>query len=302
MNLRCVVFAILLSACEFGGGRGPGALGIVVDAAMVDAPKVQRDAPIDGKLFLDAVPDAPPIDSPVTLQGHLLLTEVSLSPDAGEFVEIYNPTGAMVDLSHYYLSNHGDYWKYPIGPPNEPGDHWIVQFPTNATLAAGGVITVATQTAAAFKTNYGVAPSYSIADGTMLPTDISTVGTPHLTDSGAFVALFNWDGAAGIVKDVDMIMVGTPTPTNTLTCNGMCNKSGVTQVGMTYATDADTMMAQTATPGSGTSTKRVLAETGHETQTGGGNGLTGHDETSEDTRMTWDNTFTAPTPGTVPAL
>ena len=48
--------------------------------------------------------------------------------------------------------------------------------------------------------------------------------------------------------------------------------------------------------------KRMLGETGYETQGGAGNGITGDDETSENTRMTWDSTFTAPTPGTAPTF
>ncbi len=49
-------------------------------------------------------------------------------------------------------------------------------------------------------------------------------------------------------------------------------------------------------------TKRILPETGHETTGGGGNGLTGDDETSEDVSATWDSSpFSAPTPGSVPA-
>jgi hypothetical protein len=289
---------VFVAACEFGGGRGPGALGHLIDAPTPDA-KVKRDAPpIDAPMMKKdaAIPDAPD----ATL--HLLLTEVALSPDAGEFVEIYNPTGATVDLAHYYLSNYGDYWRYPVGGQAEPGSHWIVQFPTAATLADGGVVTIATSSAVMFNATYGIDPTYSIADGTMLPTALSAVGQPRLTDTGAFVALFNWDGSAGIVHDVDIMVVGMPSATNTLDCGGTCNKSGVTQVGMTYATDADTIAAQTATPTTGTSTKRILAETTHETQMGTGNGLTGHDETSEATNVTWDSTFTAPTPGVVPAL
>jgi len=63
--------------------------------------------------------------------------------------------------------------------------------------------------------------------------------------------------------------------------------------------------AQGATPGGCVSTKRILLEDCHETLAGTGNGVGGHDETSEDTAVTWDgapgNAFSAPTPGQVPA-
>lgn len=46
----------------------------------------------------------------------------------------------------------------------------------------------------------------------------------------------------------------------------------------------------------------MMAEAGHETQAGTGNGIEGDDETSEDTRTTWDSTFLAPTPNAAPTL
>ena len=45
--------------------------------------------------------------------------------------------------------------------------------------------------------------------------------------------------------------------------------------------------------------QRTVPEAPAEVQTGSGNGLHGHDETSEDTSLTWS--VGAPTPGTVAA-
>jgi hypothetical protein len=127
-------------------------------------------------------------------------------------------------------------------------------------------------------------------------------GVPSLTNAGEPMVLFQWDGAGDLVHDVDIVLAGIPAATNLLT-----SKSGVTIDGpdadttaTAYATDARTLAAQATTPASGKSTKRIARETGHEVQSGAGNGITGDDETSEDTGSTWDVTYTLPTPGTVP--
>jgi len=278
-------FAILvgvLAGCEWGGG--PDFTGNVV---IPDAKKVSADA---------RKPDAAPPDAPtMAATGHLLLTEVALAGAGQEFIEIANPTPAAIDLSHYYLADNGDYWKLPAGVPNVSQGDFIAQFPAASTIAAGAVITIATGTAAAFNTAYGANPTYSIADATLTITTSS--GTPGLTDSGEIVVLFAWDGTSALVKDVDIMLAGAPTPNN-----GLVSKSGMTQGSGTYATDAETIANQPSAPAAGTSTKRIAVETGHETQAGTGNGITGHDETSENTAVTWDTTFTAPTPGTIPQL
>ncbi len=295
MTSKAVV-VLVLGACQWGGGPGPGPSGRVTDAGKPDAaPK--KDAAIDARGGgSDAImmPDAA-IDAPPTSTAHLLLSEVCVTPDGSEFIEIYNPTAVAIDLTHYYLSNHGSYYTLPLGAPTLPLAHFVVKFPDGASIAAGGVQTIATQGAMPFMAAYGAPPTYSITDGTM--TAVTVNSTPRLTDGGASLILFAWDGTSGLVKDVDIMVVGIPSNTNVLV-----NKSGVTQMGMTYATDAMTIGPQPSAPGIGQSTKRIKREDGQETQTGGGNGLTGHDETSEHTEVTWDTAFGAPTPGTVPAL
>jgi uncharacterized protein len=280
---RVLVTVITLSGCEWGGGNDAPANLIAPDAhSNIDARRA--DASIDGAL-----------DASVTNQRHLLLTEITLTPTGAEFIEITNPGTQPVDLTKYYLSDNGNYFKLPLGAPAISQGDFIVQFPAAATIAAGGVITIATGSAAAFTTAYAAAPTYSIADATMLQTVIT--GTPSLTDGGEIVVLFEWDGTSMLVKDVDIMLAGAPSP-----INGLVSKSGVTQGASTYATDLDTLANQASAPAAGTSTKRIAAEAGHETQIGTGNGISGDDETSEDTAATWDSAFTAPTPGTVPLL
>jgi hypothetical protein len=229
-----------------------------------------------------------------------LLTEVVLAPSGGELVEIANPSDQPVALAPYYLADTGDYFRVPAGATAGASD-FIVTFPAGATIPPKAAITVALGTAAAFQTTYGVAPTYSIADGTM--TAVAVSGTPSLTNGGELVALFYWAGDSDLVRDCDLVLVGTPT-----TANGLVDKSGVALDGpdadstaTAYAADARTLAAQPSAPASAQSTKRIALEPGNEVQAGAGNGLTGDDETTENTAATWDTTFTAPTPGTLPS-
>lgn len=270
-----------------GGDARPGADGSV-DA--FENP-LHADAPV-----ADAAADAPPAVAGTTL----VLSEVVLAPNQGEFVEIYNPTAAAVALTGYYVTDSGNYFTLPAGGAAATSD-FIAKFPAGASIGPHTAITVAIDTAAMFQATYATAPTYSIGSGTMT---LVSGSAPSLTNAGEIVALFYWDGQSDLVKDVDLLLAGVPS-----VGNGLVDKSGVAQDGpdagtttSAYATDARTVLPQTAAPGTSLSTKRILGEPGHETQAGTGNGLTGDDETSEATRMTWDSTFTAPTPGVVPAF
>lgn len=255
----------------------------------VDAPGSHVDAPGSPH------DTAPVIDAPPPKPQTLLLSEIMLAPDGDEFIEVVNPTSAAVDLTHYYVSDRNDYYKLPTGTLTTTTTDFIAQFPSAASLASGGVATIAIGSAQAFHNGTGVSPTYSIADGTMVKTLVGTAAS--LTNTGELVVLFEWDGTSPLVKDVDLMIAGSAALG---TANGLAAKGGMTQGSASYAADVDTIPPQALGPGSGLSTKRVLLEAGHELQSGTGNGLTGDDETSEQTNVTWDTSFTGPTPGTVP--
>ena len=256
-----------------------------------DAPPAGDGAPDDGETAADARPGS---NSRAPL-----VTEVVLTPTMGELIEITNPTGQVIDLTSYYLSDSGNYFRLPAGATVDPTD-FIVKFPAGAMVAARSTITIAIDTAANFQAVHGVAPTYSIASGTMM--SVVANGSAQLTNGGELVVLFEWSGS-DLVHDCDLTLAGVPTA-----ANGLVNKSGVPVDGpdadsmtTTYSTDARTITNQALAPGSGVSTKRITGEAGNETQAGTGNGLGGDDETSENTSATWDTTYSAPTPGTVPS-
>ena len=109
-------------------------------------------------------------------QVHLLLTEAVVTPTLEEYMEIYNPTGATVDLTNYYLSDDEDYALQPgafgAGPaPNLFSSDFIVQFPSGAMITAGQVVLIAFD-GAGFIAEYGFAADYE-----MKGTD---AGTPDM--------------------------------------------------------------------------------------------------------------------------
>ena len=286
----CGLIVLTLGACATGG-RPPG--------EGEPTPDTPGSIEPDGGT-VQPNPDGPEPDTSVEppTGASLLISEVALAPAGGEFIEIINPTAAAVDLSMYYLSDNGNYFKLPGGVTVESSD-FIIRFNAGTSIPAGGVITVALDTAASFQTTYGVAPTFALGSGGMQL--IASSGTPTLTNAGELVVLFRWDGVSDLVADSDLLLVGVPTA-----ANGIVDKSGQAIDGpdadatpTSYGTDSRTIAAQSAAPGAGQSTKRVALETGFEAT--GGNGITGDDETSENTAMTWDTTFTAPTPNAVPA-
>jgi hypothetical protein len=279
-----ILAVLLLGACASAGSSGDGLDGGKPDAASPGG---------------DANPDSSSGGDSTGSSAALIITEVVLAPSTGEFIEIANPTAQTVDLSTYYVSDSGLYFKLPAGAPVLDVNDFIVKFPAGATIPPSGVITVAIDTAANFATVYGVQPTFSVAGGTMTPVATNGVGT--LTNAGEIAVLFEWDGQMDLVRDVDIMLAGVPTA-----ANGIIDKSGQAFDGpdadttpTAYATDARTMHVQATAPASGKSTKRIALDTGHEVA--GTNGIDGHDETSEDTASTWDTAFTVPTPGTVPA-
>ncbi len=245
-----------------------------------------------------------PRSSPLLLSEVVLTTVPGSMTDPGEMIEIVNTSADDVPLSTYYLSDNGNYYRLPVSATVDPTD-FIVKFPEGAVIHGHQAMTIAISTPTDFASTYGVAPSFSLRDGSL--QTIAMNGAPQLTNAGEPIILFQWDGQSDLVRDVDIMIVGVPSAVNALP-----SKSNATQDGpdpdkdsSKYAVDLGTIHAQPAAPGNGFSTKRIALEDGHEVQSGTGNGQSGDDETSEDTSVTWDGTaanpFTAPTPGVAPS-
>jgi hypothetical protein len=284
-----------------------------------DGPTPDADDTPDATIVDAAEPDAPLIDSP-PVAGHLLITEVKTT-GASEFVEIYNPTGAAVDLTNYYLADINDYWQYPGHVAGNvtialQASDFIEKFPDGTTIPAGGVLVIATD-APDFVTLYTAEPNFTLdemsASSVSMVTLITNTGpNPGLTNDGEMVVLFAWDGASDLVQDVDIVVAGAaPSAGNTLIAkapvdgpDGDTNATAYLADALTIQDmEADTVddMAMSLFP----SYKRIAAEGANEVASGG-NGITGHDETSEQSRTTWDsngtNAYTNGTPGTVPSF
>ena len=237
---------------------------------------------------------------------HLLLTEVDVA-SAAEFIEIYNPTSQPIDLRNYYLADVNNYFELPANPTARTltdNNDFLARFPAGATIGPKQTVVVAIS-GTAFNTAYPAVTSgvYSInSTGTTTAMEFiwkSAAPTPGLTNGGELVALVFWDGLSDNVKDVDIVLAGNPSATNNLVAKTPVDGPDTGTATTAYATDARTIQTFATTAGSGFSYKRNRLEGTNEVLTGG-NGIDGNDETSEQTRTTWDTTYTAPTPGVVP--
>lgn len=238
---------------------------------------------------------------------HLIFSEILVNPSgtetddiSSEYVEIFNPTTGPIPLDDYYLSNYNNYFMLPAGS-FDYGDrsHFMLKFPAGATIAPSSTVIVC-QGASTFFSALGFSGSlvnfqnqqgtptlYEVKDtDSEVPNMVNLKsGLPRqdnlaLDNTGQLLALFHWDGESDLVKDVDLVRWGTPLAENSLML-----KTGIAIDGPDADTDASTY-ADDAGPSSPTYTgtvvvlKREVSDESGEVSTGG-NGITGHDETTE---------------------
>lgn len=307
-----------------------GAVDTGVPDVGVDVPRDARDAGADAALSDAAVDATACTPATETCNGrdddcdgiidesacgtHLLVTEVVVAPTDAEFVEVHNPTSAPVDLSNYYVTDAHDYACYLGRACTITGrtamtldsTDFVARFPSGTSLPPGGYVTVATGAPAAFAALNGRCPDFYLPSRAVLgdagvaplgsctasrpmlsgPSSTTTIGsTAGLGNAVELVMLFRWDGTAALVEDVDYVFWGTPSTTNI-----QVDKSGTSVTGSTYRADRSAAMQQRSrVPDTGASLIRCdFSETG-ERRTGG-NGIGGHDETSEALASTWRTT------------
>ena len=219
---------------------------------------------------------------------HVIFTEVVLTPSDGEYVEISNPTESAVDLTNYYLTDGTDisssklYYNLPVEDNYWSGSStdFICRFPSGYTLAPGAAIKISLRDNSAYESVYGQTPDISLDDDMLSVSEDSDTkgnpGAPKLHNSSETLILFYWDGSSEIVKDVDYLIWGDNS--------FAIDKSGVDG----YLSDTPTS-SQSLMPVHATNEKLVRLDKsseGGETQANG-NGITGHDETSEPLADTW---------------
>ena len=241
-----------------------------------------------------------------TAGDHLLISELAVAPGPAEFVEIYNPTASAVDLTDYFLSDNSAYVGIASGAPwapvtSNPGTDFLAQFPAGTSIPADGVLVVASDPG--FETAYGTCPDFYLAaapvacGGNMVPPMLAPanggIGDKSgtlLSNDREMVVLFHWDGVANVLEDVDYLTWGTMFDDNT-----RADKTGLAG----YQPDtARASQKPAGAPPVNESTERCQADAA-ETLTDG-NGITGHDETSEDLGTAFVPQAT-PNPGTKPA-
>ncbi len=261
---------------------------------------------------------------------HLLISEFAVTPTDGEFVEIFNPTAEAVDLTNYYITDYvlssnplNNYWRLVDGQlvpdPAFPND-FLAKFPDGATIQPGETVVVALHDDGSFTSFWSqgsniAVPDYELVqDGSidgvldMVDPGPAAIGAPYiqsaagLSNAREVIVLFHWDGESDLVQDVDIVQWSDAGPVfNTVSPV----KTGVSVDGPDADTAASTYLPDTAPQGQelaapgahnvGRTVTRISYQEGDETLAGG-NGVTGHDETSENLSVTW-RTNTEPSIG-----
>jgi predicted extracellular nuclease len=248
---------------------------------------------------------------------HLLISEVVVTPTAGEFVEIFNPTDTAIDLSDVYLTDAtfaagGTYYYNIVTGANAGGGgfgDFHARFPEGATIASHEYQTVAVAGSTGFFATYGADPTYELFEDDpspdaipdmreALPGSINAQG--GLTNGGEVAILYAWDGATDLVQDLDYVLWGDKEEA--------VDKTGVAVDGPDPDSTPTTYFSDTAIASqdvtsavahlAGDSYTRIDKDEGTETA-GGGNGLTGNDETSENLSATFTEVAVTPNGGSL---
>lgn len=232
-------------------------------------------------------------------QNHLLITEVQTVPVDSSFIEIYNPTSNPIALDNVFLADHNTYYQIVENTFTNNAQDFLVQFPAGSSVPGKTAIVIALN-GTAYEAKFGSAPDFEILGTSANAPDMTThfVGASAQFNTHEMVILFQWDGNSDLVQDIDYIAWGLFTST-------FIDKSGINIDGPDADSDSSSYLSDTpvssqdalsALTNEAQSIQRIGISEGTETISGG-NGLTGHDETSED--LSNQITLANPTPGIV---
>jgi len=136
---------------------------------------------------------------------HLIFNRICITPDESEMIEIYNPLNESVDLSNYYLSDSDKYYQWINGESIGNFD-FLIKFPSGSSIDSEETYVITTQSNADFSDSYDFMPDLSLVDSDLEIFDSGI--NPNLSNSEEMLVLFYWDGISSIVQDVDYFLWG----------------------------------------------------------------------------------------------
>ena len=227
---------------------------------------------------------------------HLIFNRITLNPTNAEFVSIYNsPDNQEIDLSNYYITDNPSsisYYNLPQDVSDGSIDSWsvnpfhfIARFPDNTMIAPGEELVLSFHTNELFNSYYGYDPDLSLFEDMLDLNDNGTISCDAdacseqsiLEDDAEALILFYWDEelSAVTVEDVDYFLWGSNS--NAIDKTNIGEYLDDTPVGdqeyQSIHEDGYTFIRTDFSEGSEMNTL--------------GNGITGHDETSENLNSTW---------------
>lgn len=201
---------------------------------------------------------------------HLLISEIVVTPTNAELVEVFNPLEEAVSLQDVWIADFPDYYTVTSGAPSVGATDFLVQFPPGSSIEPGERLVVAIDAAGEFAAAYGEPADFDIHT---MPGE-AVMGMSGLANGDEMIILFQWDGAAPLVRDLDYVIWGN--------ASDAVDKTGVMAGGQSYAADTPAgMQSVVGAPQGSTALHRCDIEEPGEIEEGG-NGVLGHDETSED--------------------
>ena len=226
---------------------------------------------------------------------HIIFTQITITPDEAELIAIYNPTGAPLNLSDYYLSDaeysitNSRYYNLPTG-----NDYWsgfssdfIARFP-DVNIGSGETLIISLQDSSSFNNYYSYNPDLTLTDDMLDAVDgESTIGSSANLGPYEVLILFKWDGqSTSLIQDVDYFYWGD---SQGLSFYGV-DKTGI----LTYEDDTPfNTQANNILEAHDDDYSYVRKSTTENGESGPsdnitGNGITGHDETSEIFNQSWE--------------
>jgi hypothetical protein len=239
----------------------------------------------------------------------LVKTRNPVSTFGSPFIEVKNPTAGTVHLGEVYITDATTgptAFYYHItqldpetsNPGGGNGGDFHARFPLGFHLDAGESVVISLNGSTEFFNAYGRNPDFELFEDSTVPDNVpelveafpgsidagpfGTGNVPVLSDVAESLVLYQWDGSSDLVADLDYVLWGANEGVRV-------DKTDVTIGGGTYLADTavgDQDPVAAAGPNFGHSFQRISADEGTEVLSGG-NGIDGHDETSENCSATW---------------